>query len=103
LDTLLRTPQSRIVTVSSHAHRIGTIHFDDLQLAQNYNSWASYCQSKLANLLFAFELDRKLKAANQSTISVACHPGYAATNLQFVGAQMTGEHTGSKAPGNCSG
>jgi NAD(P)-dependent dehydrogenase (short-subunit alcohol dehydrogenase family) len=73
---------ARVVTVSSGAHRMGRIDFDDLQSTRRYKRWRAYGQSKLANLLFAFELDRRLRAAGSSIRSVAAHPGYAATNLQ---------------------
>jgi NAD(P)-dependent dehydrogenase (short-subunit alcohol dehydrogenase family) len=90
LPLLLDAPGARIVTVSSGAHRMGKIRFDDLHWQQRYAKWSAYGQSKLANLLFAYELQRRLEAAKTPTISVACHPGYAATNLQFVGPRMEG-------------
>jgi NAD(P)-dependent dehydrogenase (short-subunit alcohol dehydrogenase family) len=74
----------RVVTVSSGAHRFGSIDFDDLQRERRYSRWRAYGQSKLANLLFAYELDRRLRAAVSPIKSVAAHPGYAATNLQFA-------------------
>jgi NAD(P)-dependent dehydrogenase (short-subunit alcohol dehydrogenase family) len=73
---------ARIVTISSGAHRMGKIAFDDLQSEHRYFRWRAYGQSKLSNLLFAFELDRRLRAAGSAVKSVAAHPGYAATNLQ---------------------
>jgi NAD(P)-dependent dehydrogenase (short-subunit alcohol dehydrogenase family) len=73
---------ARVVTVSSGAHRMGRIDFDDLQSERWYWRWGAYGQSKLANLLFAFELDRRLRSAGSTVRSVAAHPGYAATNLQ---------------------
>jgi NAD(P)-dependent dehydrogenase (short-subunit alcohol dehydrogenase family) len=73
---------ARVVTVSSGAHRMGRMNFEDLQGERRYGRWAAYGQSKLANLLFAFELDRRLRAGGSSVRSVAAHPGYAATNLQ---------------------
>jgi NAD(P)-dependent dehydrogenase (short-subunit alcohol dehydrogenase family) len=90
LEPLLATPSARVVNVSSGAHRFGTIHFDDLQWERGYRKWGAYGQSKLANLLFTYELQRKLAAAGASQISVACHPGYAATNLQAAGPRMEG-------------
>jgi NAD(P)-dependent dehydrogenase (short-subunit alcohol dehydrogenase family) len=81
---------SRVVTVSSGAHKPGRINFDDLMGERSYKKWGAYSQSKLANLLFAYELDRRLRAAGAKTISVAAHPGYAATNLQGVGPQVSG-------------
>jgi NAD(P)-dependent dehydrogenase (short-subunit alcohol dehydrogenase family) len=90
LAPLLRAAAARVVTVSSSAHRIGRIRFDDLDGAQHYQKWVAYGQSKLANLLFAYELQRRFSAQGTHAISVACHPGYAATNLQHVGPALTG-------------
>jgi NAD(P)-dependent dehydrogenase (short-subunit alcohol dehydrogenase family) len=81
---------SRVVTVSSGAHKPGRIDFDDLMGERSYKKWGAYSQSKLANLLFAYELDRRLRVAGAQTISVAAHPGYAATNLQSVGPRIQG-------------
>ncbi len=81
LDLLRRTPKARIVTVSSMMHMRGQINFADLNSEKSYNRSAAYGQSKLANLLFTYELQRKL-AAGANTIAVAAHPGWAATNLQ---------------------
>ncbi|MGA9859246.1 MAG: short-chain dehydrogenase, partial [Solirubrobacteraceae bacterium] len=78
-------PDPRVVTVSSAAHRIGTIKFDDLQREHGYNNWLAYGQSKLANLLFCFELQRRATAAGSPLLSLAAHPGAAATNLQVAG------------------
>ncbi len=83
-----KVPTARIVNVASLAHRFGTIRFDDLDWIQRYSRWGAYGMSKLANLLFTYELDRKLRAAESSVLSVACHPGYAATDLQFVAGRM---------------
>jgi NAD(P)-dependent dehydrogenase (short-subunit alcohol dehydrogenase family) len=69
-------------------HWPGRVRWDDLQLQGSYGKWRAYAQSKLANLLFAFELDRRLRRAGSRAISVAAHPGYAATNLVNVGPQM---------------
>jgi NAD(P)-dependent dehydrogenase (short-subunit alcohol dehydrogenase family) len=73
---------ARVVTVSSTAHKMGRIDFDDLQRRRRYFRWTAYGQSKLANLLFARELDKRLRAAGSSVKSLAAHPGYSATNLQ---------------------
>ncbi len=81
LDLLTGTEGSRVVTVSSQAHRIGRIRFDDLQSEASYSAWAAYGQAKLANLLFAFELQRRLVALGAPTTSSAAHPGAASTNL----------------------
>jgi NAD(P)-dependent dehydrogenase (short-subunit alcohol dehydrogenase family) len=90
LPKLLATPGARVVTVASTVHRIGRIDFDDLQGERSYGKWRAYAQSKLANLLFAYELARRLAARGAGVKSIACHPGYAATNLQFVGPRLEG-------------
>jgi len=91
LDALRRTPgETRVVTQSSGVHERGEIDFADLQGEAEYDKWAAYAQSKLANVLFAYELDRRLRAARASVTSVACHPGYAATNLQRRGPEREG-------------
>ncbi|GGL21504.1 oxidoreductase [Nocardia jinanensis] len=73
----------RIVTLSSGAHAAGAIDLDDLNWERRpYKRWSAYGQSKLANLLFAFELQRRLTAAGSAKLSLAAHPGYAATGLQ---------------------
>jgi NAD(P)-dependent dehydrogenase (short-subunit alcohol dehydrogenase family) len=82
LDLLLATPRSRIVTVTSLGEYTGRIRFDDLMREKSYERWTAYGQSKLANLLFAFELQRKLEAAGAETISLAAHPGFSSTNLR---------------------
>jgi len=76
------TPHARIVTLSSMAHRFGRIDFDNLNSEKGYRSNAAYGQSKLANLLFTYELQRRLQAGGNDTIAVAAHPGWTATNLQ---------------------
>ncbi len=75
----------RVVVVASIAHKMGRMQFNDLMLTGNYDPSRAYFQSKLANLLFAFELDRRLKAKGSPASCVACHPGYAATRLQSTG------------------
>jgi NAD(P)-dependent dehydrogenase (short-subunit alcohol dehydrogenase family) len=85
LESMLEGEAARIVTVSSTAHRIGRMQFDDLDGERAYQKWGAYAQSKLANLLFAYELERRLRAAHVRAVSIACHPGYANTNLQLVG------------------
>lgn len=82
LDLIKRTPHARIVTVSSMAHRFGRIDFDNLNAEKGYRANAAYGQSKLANLLFTYELQHKLRASGNDTIAVAAHPGWTATNLQ---------------------
>src|SRR3954452_14967350 len=90
LPSLVDRDGSRVVTVSSTAHKPGRIDLDDLMAERSYRKWSAYYQSKLANLLFAYELKRRLEAAGLATISVAAHPGYSATNLQQVGPRMEG-------------
>jgi NAD(P)-dependent dehydrogenase (short-subunit alcohol dehydrogenase family) len=79
LDRLIPTPGSRVVTVSSLGHRLGRIRFDDLQSERSYSSGSAYNQSKLANLLFTYELQRRLTGKN--TIAVAAHPGTSHSEL----------------------
>jgi NAD(P)-dependent dehydrogenase (short-subunit alcohol dehydrogenase family) len=95
LDRLLTTPGARVVTVSSMGAQIGRMRFDDLQGERRYSRWSAYCQSKLANQLFALELDRRLAASGSEVLSVAAHPGYAATNLVYP--QMKGSTFGEAA------
>ncbi len=83
-NLLLEHVSGRVVTVSSTAHRIGSIDFDDLNWERKpYRATRAYGQSKLANLLFTAELQRRLQEAGSSVLATAAHPGYAATNLQF--------------------
>lgn len=87
LPLLKNTANSRIVTLSSIAHRGGEIYFDNLDGAKGYKAMKFYRQSKLANLLFAKELDNRLKQHQKSAISIAAHPGIASTNLFKVGKE----------------
>lgn len=89
LPLLKRTPNSRIVTVSSLAHRRASIYFDNLDGSKGYRPKRFYNQSKLANLLFAKELDERLKEHDISTISLACHPGIASSNIFKIGKKDT--------------
>jgi NAD(P)-dependent dehydrogenase (short-subunit alcohol dehydrogenase family) len=83
IQTLVDTDgETRVVTQSSALHKNGEIDFSDLMNEENYDSGQAYADSKLANLLFAFELDRKLEENDLEVESVGCHPGFAATNLQ---------------------
>ncbi|MEU0541947.1 oxidoreductase [Nocardia sp. NPDC005978] len=85
-NLLLPNLTDRVVTLASGAHRAGDIHFDDLELSRRkYGFAASYGQSKLANLLFTLELDRRLRAVGSPIRALAAHPGYAATNLGTQG------------------
>jgi NAD(P)-dependent dehydrogenase (short-subunit alcohol dehydrogenase family) len=83
LDRLLDTPCSRIVTVSSIGHRMGSgvMQFDDLEFTRDYKPWNAYWQSKLANLLFTYELQARLAAAGADPVALAAHPGQARTEL----------------------
>ncbi|GFM20730.1 MULTISPECIES: SDR family NAD(P)-dependent oxidoreductase [Mycobacteriaceae] len=82
LDHLLQVEGSRVVTVASIAHNIQAgIHFDDLQWERSYNRVAAYGQSKLANLMFTYELQRRLAAKQAPTVAVAAHPGISNTEL----------------------
>ena len=81
LPLLRRGSQPRVVNLSSLAHRSGAINFDDLQSRRSYSPWKAYCQSKLAMLIFAFELQRRSDAAGWGLMSNAAHPGYARTDL----------------------
>ena len=83
-NLLLDNITGRVVTVSSTGHRFGEIDFDDLNWERRpYRRWRAYGQSKLANLLFTAELQRRLTAAGSTVLATAAHPGYASTNLQF--------------------
>ena len=91
LPRLLATATPRVVTVASGAHRMGKIDFDDLNSERKrYRKWPAYGQSKLANLLFAYELQRRAERAGLALRSMAAHPGWSATNLQFAGPEMAG-------------
>jgi len=82
---ILEKSSGRIVVVSSIVHKSGDINFDDLMLNKSYSPSKAYNQAKLANLMFALELDRKLKTSGSSVSCVACHPGFSATKLQSTG------------------
>jgi NAD(P)-dependent dehydrogenase (short-subunit alcohol dehydrogenase family) len=83
LPALLRTAKPRVVTVASSAGKLGRIDFDNLQSEQRYRPiWGAYSQAKLADHIFALELQRRLDAAGMPLMSIACHPGYAITNLE---------------------
>ncbi len=98
LDVLLKTPTSRIVTVGSRMHTTGKIAWDDLMSEHSYDRMSAYRQSKLANMLFAFELNRRLEGKGTSTKSMAVHPGLARTSwvdnnldgfMKFLGKLMS--------------
>jgi len=81
LAHILRTPRARVVTVSSWGHHFGAIDFDNLNAEKGYNPDRAYAQSKLANLLFTHELQRRFESAGVEALAAAAHPGWAATNL----------------------
>ena len=91
IDRLTATPGSRVVNVSSGAHHFGRIDFEHWNDESRYRRWPAYGQSKLANLLFTFELARRLDAAGSGCISVAAHPGAASTGLPMVAPAMEGK------------
>jgi NAD(P)-dependent dehydrogenase (short-subunit alcohol dehydrogenase family) len=84
LDTILATPGARVINVSSGAHQVGNMNFDDLMYenGEGYSSTGAYGRSKLANLLFTYELQRRLETVGADAIAVAAHPGSTNTNLQ---------------------
>jgi NAD(P)-dependent dehydrogenase (short-subunit alcohol dehydrogenase family) len=81
LPTLNKTPHARVVALSSKAHESGKIDFDNLHAEKSYSRMGAYSQSKLACLMFAYELERRLQAAGYKTLSVAAHPGVSNTEL----------------------
>jgi NAD(P)-dependent dehydrogenase (short-subunit alcohol dehydrogenase family) len=99
LDRLQGSHAPRVVSLASVMHRFGTIAFDDLQRERSYHAWSAYGQSKLANLLFAYELQRRADAAGVPLLSVAAHPGYTATNLQTAGPALNGHSLQSRIMG----
>jgi NAD(P)-dependent dehydrogenase (short-subunit alcohol dehydrogenase family) len=90
LPLLRRGDHPRVVNLSSLAHRSGAINFRDLQGRRFYSPWRAYCQSKLAMLVFAIELQRRSDAAGWGLISNAAHPGYARTDLILNGPGTSG-------------
>jgi len=90
LDRLAGLPGARVVTVSSNSHQAGRINFDDLQSRRDYKRIAGYGQSKLANLMFTYELQRRLAAAGSPAIAAAAHPGLTRTDLaRYLSRVMT--------------
>lgn len=85
LPALQARPGARVVTVASNAHKFGKVRFDDLMGERRYSAWGAYGQSKVANLLFTDELQRRLDAAGIPVQALAAHPGYAATSLTANG------------------
>ena len=103
LESILAAPAARVVTVTSLMHELGHIDFDDLDCERHYHKWRAYGRSKLANLLFTHELQARLAEADASAIAVACHPGYAATDLQVAGPRMSGSPWGERMQGSPPG
>ncbi|MEU5879308.1 oxidoreductase [Spirillospora sp. NPDC047279] len=93
LPALLAASAPRVVTVTSGFAFAGRLRFDDLQWEKRYRKWGAYAQSKFANLVYAKELDRRVP----DLLSVAAHPGFAATNLQGAGPKMAGKRLEEKA------
>ena len=92
---LSRTPGSRIIQVSSLAHKFGRIRFEDIHWKRKYSRWGAYGMSKLASLLFMHELAVRIGRSDSEVISAAAHPGYASTELQAKGAKMRGKWFGA--------
>jgi len=90
LPLLIQTPASRVVTVTSGIQQLGRIAFDDLQGERRYDPWRAYAQSKLANTMFALELQERLRQQGADTLSLAAHPGIARTNLQAASVAASG-------------
>jgi protochlorophyllide reductase len=88
LDRIVTTERSRVVTVSSHLHRLGRLRLTDMAGATPRNPWVAYGTTKLANLLFASELARRLEAERLRTMSLAAHPGWTRSNLAGNGAAL---------------
>jgi NAD(P)-dependent dehydrogenase (short-subunit alcohol dehydrogenase family) len=100
LPALLRQPKSRVVTVASIAHKGGKLNFDDLNGERGYDPRGAYQQSKLANLVFGLEFDRRLRAHSADTTSVIAHPGVAVTNIisNGMGTGMKSRIVGALLP-----
>lgn len=92
---LSSTPGSRIIQVSSLAHKFGSIRFEDIHWKRKYSKWGAYGMSKLAGLLFIHELAGRISSAKSGVIAAAAHPGYASTELQAKGARMKGKWLGA--------
>ena len=90
LPALIASGGARVVTISSGMHKVGRMNFDNLDASKGYSKWPAYSMSKLANLQFTFELQRRAERAGLPLIAVAAHPGYSSTNLQGAGPKMAG-------------
>jgi protochlorophyllide reductase len=89
LAALSPTDGSRIVTMSSMGHRMGSMHFEDLMFTEKYDRWTPYFQSKLANLLFTSELQKRLQSLGAKTVALCAHPGASNTDLGTEGKGLT--------------
>jgi len=90
IEMLMASGPARVVSISSQGHRPGKIHFDDLNSEKKYSPWPAYFQSKLANLLFIGELQRRLALVKSEVIAVAAHPGVSSTNLGHESSGVLG-------------
>jgi NAD(P)-dependent dehydrogenase (short-subunit alcohol dehydrogenase family) len=97
LPALLDGDRPRVVTISSGMHKLGRMDFDNLDAARGYAKWPAYSMSKLANLLFTLELQRRVEGAGRDLLAVAAHPGYSRTHLQSTGPQMAGRRLEAQA------
>ena len=88
LEQLQATPGARVVNVSSGAHKMGRIDFDNLHAEKGYRAWSAYAQSKLANLLFTLGLNRVFASSGTDALAAAAHPGWTGTNLQAHSGPM---------------
>ena len=96
LPLLLAADAPRVVTTSSNVHKAGSMHWDDVDLDRRYGKWRAYAQSKLANLLFTYELDRRAAREGTALVSTAGHPGYASTHLQAAAPEASGSRVMAK-------
>ncbi len=93
MSALIHTPHARIVTVTSTArHAVTKLDPDDLHMGENYSAWGAYGRSKIANVNFALELNRRLESVGARAVSLVAHPGYSNTDLQAHSAR---EHGGA--------
>jgi NAD(P)-dependent dehydrogenase (short-subunit alcohol dehydrogenase family) len=98
-EIILGTGEARVVTVTSSVHHLGRLKFDSFKHSRPNSRWAAYMQSKLANLFFAYELQRRFQAGGSDAISVVVNQGYSATNLRSGGPRMGGSTLESKIIG----
>lgn len=103
MPALVAVPRARVVTVSSQAHRMGKMNFANLNAHSGYRAWGAYGQSKLANLLFTSELQRRVDQLGIALLALAAHPGFAATNLQSAGPAMRGRSLQARLTSGLSG